>query len=68
MKYVFFGYVALMALLLTFKPAAVSKGPQCGPGVLCIRERRQVLAVLDDAPNPKPSAKIRTPLLTEQHR
>ncbi len=46
MKYALLAYAILMALLLTIKPAPAGKGPQCGPGVLCIREPKTVQAEL----------------------
>ncbi len=46
MKYLLIAYVAVISLLLTFKPAPASKGPECGAGVLCIRTQKQVQALL----------------------
>ena len=49
MKYALIGYVVLMALVLTLRPAPASKGPECGPGVLCIRDQKTVQAELRQA-------------------
>jgi len=49
MKYALIGYVALMALVLTLKPEAAGKGPECGAGVLCIRDQKTVQAALQQA-------------------
>ena len=49
MKYALIGYAALMALLLTLRPAPAGKGPECGPGVLCLREQKTVQAELQKA-------------------
>ena len=46
MKYALVGYAILMALVLTLKPVPASKGPECGPGVLCIRTQKQVQQAL----------------------
>ncbi len=53
MKYLLIAYVTLVALVLTLKPAPARKGPECGPGVLCIRTQEQVRAALASDPNPK---------------
>ena len=46
MKYALIGYAILMALALSFKPAAAAKGPACGAGVLCIRTQREARQAL----------------------
>lgn len=50
MKYVLLAYIAVVALALALKPAPAGKGPECGPGVLCIRTQKQVQAVLKAVP------------------
>ncbi len=49
MKYALIAYAILMALVLTLKPEPAGKGPQCGPGVLCIRDQKTVQAELQQA-------------------
>ncbi len=51
MKLVILGYVLVMALFLTLKPEPAKRGPECGPGVLCIRTQQEVRAALQQAPN-----------------
>ena len=52
MKYALIGYVALMTLALALKPATVKQGPECGPGVLCIRTQKEVRAALQQGQRP----------------
>ena len=49
MRYALVAYALFMALVLALKPAPVSKGPECGAGVLCIREQKTVRAELQRA-------------------
>ena len=46
MRFALITYAAVMALVLAFKPAPASKGPECGAGVLCIRTQKEVKAAL----------------------
>ncbi len=46
MKYALLIYAALMAVALTLHTPAPKKGPECGPGVLCIRDQKTVKAAL----------------------
>ena len=57
MKYVLVGYAIFMSLVLMLKPAPASKGPECGPGVLCIRTQKQVQAVLKQMPPAVPAVR-----------
>lgn len=52
MKHALIAYAAAMALVLTLKPAPASTGPECGPGVLCIRPQKEVRAALARAERP----------------
>ncbi len=46
MKYALLIYATLMAVALTLHTPAPKKGPECGPGVLCIRTQQEARAVL----------------------
>jgi hypothetical protein len=46
MKYALLIYATLMAIALTLHTPAQKKGPECGPGVLCIRDQKTVRAAL----------------------
>ncbi|MBZ5647503.1 MAG: DUF1028 domain-containing protein [Acidobacteriia bacterium] len=52
MKYALIAYAAVIVLVLTLKPTPQSKGPECGPGVLCIRDQKTVQAELRETPKP----------------
>ena len=46
MKYAILIYAALMAIVLTLHTPAPKKGPECGAGVLCIRDQKAVKTAL----------------------
>jgi hypothetical protein len=48
MKYVFLIYAALIGVALTLHSTPPKKAPECGPGVLCIREQKTVKAALPE--------------------
>lgn len=58
MKYLLVVYIVALSVVLTLKPAPAPKGPECGPGVLCIRTQKQVQAALEQTTNVMPQTEV----------